>query len=81
MGLAARALEVSGIPTTLTSWSKGLVRLTMPPRATTTDLPRGSTVGAPGDTAQQRRVLLETLALLEQTAPLEPIHLNETAEE
>lgn len=79
MGLIARALELIGIATTLTSWNAGVTRLTMPPRATFTRLDRGATLGRPGDTAQQLRVLEATLALLTQDAPLEPVQLDERA--
>ena len=78
VSLAARALEVCGIPTTFTSWHECLVKQTMPPRATVTQLENGSTLGAPGDEAQQRRVLLKTLQLLEQQAPLDLLYLDET---
>lgn len=78
MGLAARALELAGIAATLTSWNAGVTRLTAPPRAAFTRLARGATLGRPGDEAQQRRVLLATLALLAQPAPLAPINLDET---
>lgn len=81
MGLIARALEVNGIAATFTSWRNGLTRLTAPPRATTTNLNRGSTLGQPGDSAQQRRVLEATLALLEKDAPIEIVKLDETAVE
>lgn len=77
MGLIARALEMQGIATTLTSWNAGVTRLTMPPRATFTRLARGATIGQPGDWAQQRRVLEATLALLAQDAPIDPINLDE----
>jgi hypothetical protein len=77
VGLVARALELDGVATTLTSWRSGVTRLTMPPRATFTKLARGSTVGNPGDTAQQRRVLEATLALLAEDAPLKPVVLDE----
>jgi hypothetical protein len=76
--LIARALEMKGIATTLTSWS-GLIRRAAPPRATTTRLNRGSTLGQPGDTAQQRRVLDATLALLVHDAPVKLLRLNEKA--
>jgi hypothetical protein len=39
------------------------------------------TLGRPHDTEQQRRVLLATLALLSQDAPIEPVLLEESAEE
>lgn len=79
MGLVARALELSGVATTLTSWHAGRTRSTCPPRATFTGLQRGSTLGAPGDAAQQRRVLEATLALLARDTPLAPVYLDEKA--
>ena len=80
MGLIARALEISGIATTLTSWNAGRTRITLPPRALFTRLARGATLGRPNDGAQQRRVLEATLALLAQDAPFEPVSLDESAE-
>ncbi len=79
MGLAARALEMAGIATTMTVWNWGIARRSKPPRVTRTRLLRGSTVGNPGDAAQQRRVLEATLALLAEDAPLEGVKLNESA--
>jgi len=80
VGLIARALEIDGVATTLTSWRGGITRLTMPPRSTFTRLKRGSTLGQPGDAAQQRRVLEATLALLAHDAPIDPVILDESAE-
>lgn len=80
MGLVARALEMNGITTTLTSWHPGRTRPTAPPRATFTQLARGATLGRPHDSAQQRRVLAATLALLAQDAPVEPVRLDESME-
>ena len=80
MGLIARALEEEGIATTLTSWNAGRTRVLKPPRATFTKFNRGSTMGAPGDVAQQKRVLKATLDLLAQDAPVDPIMLKETME-
>ena len=77
MGLIARALELAGIATTLTSWNAGRTRLTNPPRATFSKLGRGATVGNPGDVAQQWRVLEATLGLLALDAPLDPVYLDE----
>ncbi len=37
-------------------------------------------MGAPGDVAQQKRVLKATLDLLAQDAPLQPVTLDETME-
>ena len=71
---------MEGIATTLTSWNAGRTRITMPPRATFSQVNRGSTLGRPHDNAQQRRILDATLALLAQDAPLDPIRLDETTE-
>jgi len=70
-------LEQAGIATTLTSWNAGRTRVTMPPRATFTKLKRGGTMGNPGDADQQKRVLLATMGLLAQDAPIRPIRLDE----
>ena len=77
VGLIARALELEGIATTLTSWNAERTVILKPPRATYTQLGRGSTLGRAGDGAQQRRVLEATLQLLSYDAPLEPVYLNE----
>jgi hypothetical protein len=69
VGLISRALEMAGISSVVTSWNKDRTEPLRPPRATYTQLGRGSTLGKPGDGAQQRRVLDATLALLEQPAP------------
>jgi len=74
-------LEIAGYPATLTSWSRAAVHNTVPSRATITRLVAGATLGAPGDEAQQLRVLEATLALLEQEAPVEPVVLDERAPE
>lgn len=79
VGLLARALEMAGIPSTLTSWNP-VIRLARPPRATLTRLNRGATLGEPHHAAQQRRVLAATLALLGRDAPLDIVHLDETPE-
>jgi len=71
---------MNGIATTLTSWNAGRTRLTAPPRATFTNLARGATLGQAGNSAQQRRVLEATLALLAQDAPLEPVYLDEQSQ-
>jgi hypothetical protein len=73
-------LELAGIATTLTSWNAGRTRVTAPPRATFTQLVRGATLGRPHDTAQQRRILAATLALLALDAPQEPVRLDEIME-
>lgn len=77
MGLVARALELSGVASTLTTWSPGRLRPTQPPRATITRLERGATLGMPGDRAQQARVLDATLARLAEPAPQKLVKLDE----
>lgn len=81
MGLIARALELAGVATTTTSWNPGVTRLINPPRATASNLNRGATLGEPGDSAQQRRVLEATLALLAQDAPVNLVRLDEAPAE
>ncbi|MCA9965876.1 MAG: hypothetical protein KC423_16610 [Anaerolineales bacterium] len=71
---------MNGIATTTTSWSGFRIELAKPPRTTITSLARGATLGQPGDSAQQLRVLNATLALLAQDAPIPPVRLRERAE-
>ena len=77
MGLIARALELAGIATVMTSWNVGKTVAVAPPRATMTRLSRGATLGNPGDAAQQRRVIAASLALLAHPAPIAPVMLDE----
>lgn len=79
MGLIARAVEQFGVATTIATWNGDRTWLTKPPRVLFARTARGSTLGRPGDGAQQRRVIEAALALLEQDAPLEPVLLDETA--
>jgi len=78
VGLVARALEINGIASVLTSWNNGLAGITAPPRYTVTNFKRGCTLGTPGDSEQQLRVLKATLALLEKDGPLEKVTLEES---
>ena len=80
MSLLSRAIEMEGIATTMTTWRDGVARIARPPRVTFTKLPRGSSIGAPHDVGQQRRVLRATLDLLAQDATLDPIILKEEME-
>ncbi len=70
---------MEGIATTITSWG-GQIRLTNAPRATLSMLNRGATLGNPGDSEQQLRVLNATLSLLAQDAPVDIVRLDEKAE-
>ncbi len=56
-----------------------MTRLAAPPRGTYTQLARGATIGQPHDSAQQRRVIEATLALLAREAPLDLVRLDEAA--
>lgn len=60
---------MNGIPTVILSWDDKRLKLANPPRATVHGR-RGAPVGEPGDASGQRAALRETLALLEQPAPL-----------
>ena len=71
---------MEGIASVVVAWNGGRIRLVNPPRVVITRLARGVTFGAPGDVAQQRRVLDAALALLEQDAPVEPVTLDERLE-
>jgi len=71
---------MEGIASVMTSWHGGITRRVVPPRATYTNLKRGATLGQPGNTPQQRRMLESTLALLQQDAPIEPLKLEESVE-
>lgn len=61
-----------------TAWNGGRIRLVGVPRVVITRLVRGVAFGAPGNGAQQERVLDAALALLEQDAPASPLTLDES---
>ncbi len=65
-GLLARVVEAAGISTIVLGQTPRVLELIRPPRAVVTAFPRGATVGAPGNREQQRQVLLDTLATLEE---------------
>jgi hypothetical protein len=71
VGLIARAVEQFGVATTIATWNGDRTWLTKPPRLLVANTARGSTLGAPGNAAQQRSVITAALALLERDAPLE----------
>jgi D-proline reductase (dithiol) PrdB len=67
-GLLARVIEAAGLPTIVLGQHEPALKRVKPPRAVLTRFPRGATVGAPGHHEQQRQVLLDTLATLEEAA-------------
>lgn len=62
-GLVARVVEESGIPTVTVSTGRDLSKNVLPPRTVFVNFPMGNAFGRPGDTAQQRRILLDALEL------------------
>ena len=69
---------MEGIATVIVAWNGGRVRLVNVPRLVITRFPRGTVFGRPHDKEQQERVLTAALNLLEQTAPLSPLNLDES---
>ena len=61
VGLIARHIEASGIPTIGFSSARTITAAANPPRSVFVDLPLGHTTGLPGDAAGQRRLLGEGL--------------------
>jgi D-proline reductase (dithiol) PrdB len=65
MGLAARALEAAGITTVVLAVDKEAIERVRPPRAVYYTGEFGRVAGLPGFPEHQRRILDETLRLLE----------------
>ncbi len=65
MGLVARVVEAAGIPTVLVSTGRDLTAQVLPPRSVFVNFPMGNPFGRAGDTAMQRRILLDALHLAE----------------
>ena len=63
MGLVARVVEASGIPTSLVSTGRDLTAQVLPPRSLFVNFPMGNHFGAPGDADQQTRILRRALEL------------------
>ena len=63
MGLVARVVEAAGIPTVLVSTGRDLTAQVLPPRSAFVNFPMGNPFGRAGDTAMQRRILLDALHL------------------
>jgi D-proline reductase (dithiol) PrdB len=65
VGLAARAIELTGIPTMTLGVLKDIIEMVRPPRAGLYDGQLGSVAGQPNWPEYQRRVLDEALRLIE----------------
>ena len=65
MGLVARVVEQAGIPTVLVSTGRDLTAQVRPPRSVFVNFPMGNPFGRAGDSALQRRILLDALRLAE----------------
>ena len=65
VSLAARALELAGIPTMTLAVVKDVVEMVRPPRAALYDGEFGSVAGKPNSPEHQRRILDEALRLIE----------------
>ncbi|HMK35677.1 MAG TPA: hypothetical protein VK463_11465 [Desulfomonilaceae bacterium] len=76
MGLAARFLEQSGFSTVVLTPTPEFHKIMGVPRTAAIEYPYGRPVGEVGDVQGQRKVLLETLSVLENAAkPGEVTHL------
>jgi D-proline reductase (dithiol) PrdB len=69
VGLIQKVIEAAGIPTVSISIVKEITERVRPPRAVFLPWPLGHPMGEPGHAAQQRRVLLDALGLLESAWP------------
>jgi len=65
VGLVARVVEQAGIPTVLVSTGRDLTAQVRPPRSVFVNFPMGNPFGRAGDSALQRRILLDALRLAE----------------
>jgi len=61
VGILARAIERSGIPTVVLCSALDIIELVRPPRTVFLDYPLGNCAGAPKDAEGQRRILAATL--------------------
>jgi hypothetical protein len=61
VGLVARVVEESGIPTVTVSTGRDITALVRPPRSLFVNYPMGNTFGRAGDTAMQTNILRQAL--------------------
>ena len=79
MGLIARAVEESGIPTTSLSSAYDLTALVKPPRSFFVNYPLGHTAGKPFDRENQTEILKGALGRAKEiTAPGTIVELPQT---
>lgn len=70
MGLVARVVEQSGIPTVSVSTGRDITALVRPPRSVFLNFPMGNTFGRADDPEMQTRILQDALDLaVEATEP------------
>lgn len=65
MGLVARVVEESGIPSVVVSTGRDLSAQVRPPRTVFVNFPMGNSFGKPFDRVQQRTILLDALRALD----------------
>jgi len=63
VGLVARVVEETGIPTVNVSTGRDITALVRPPRSLFINAPMGNTFGRPGDAERQREILRMALDL------------------
>lgn len=61
MGLVARVVEETGIPTVTVSTGRDITALVRPPRSLFVNFPMGNTFGRADDTAMQTKILRAAL--------------------
>lgn len=69
VSLLAAEIERRGIPTVCIALLEHIVARVRPPRALAVPFPHGYALGAAGDAAEQKRVMLAALALLDREGP------------
>ncbi len=84
MGLVARAVEATGIPTLTMSVGRDITEQVRPPRAVFVNYPMGNEIGRPGHEEEQRAIVagaFDALAVMNEPGCIVdlPHELRETA--
>jgi hypothetical protein len=77
VGLVQSVIEKAGIPTVSITLLTEVTERVRPPRALAVDRPLGYPLGAPGDAALQKRIMMAALTLVERAvieSLIEPFH-------